>query len=297
MIPAVRRRALATSLAAAIMSAGCLAAGCGASGSISAAASKGASALASRSASFSPADRASGAPSSRPGGPVAASLAAIAPSDSVPPSSAPPPATSAAPTSAPPTSAPPSSAAPTPASSAPSAQPSASSPAPAASTSPPASLWLWVLAGVIALAGLITWIIYTSRRSARKREWRSRAVDAYAKGSALADAIRIAERSQAGTTPDGAARWADIQRRMDDLGQTLYGLRATAPGGRQRARVEDVLAGLQAVYSEMAAGRAPAAGGRREPWTRKQDRLNGVEGRLRFFQDSLRELRDGDHLY
>lgn len=295
MRPAVRRRALATSLAAAIMYAGCLAAGCGASGSISAAASKGASALASRSASFSPADRVgagSGAPSSRPGGPAAASPAATAPSDSAPPTP-----TSAPPTSPPPTSAPPSSAASTPASSAPSAQPSASSPAPAEGTSPPASLWLWVLAGVVALAGLITWIIYASRRSARKREWRSRAVDAYAKGSALADAIRIAERSQAGATPDGAARRADIQRRMDDLAQTLYGLRATAPGGRERARVEDVLAGLQAVYSEMAAGRASNAGGLREPWTREQDRLNEVEGRLRFFQDSLRELPDGDHLY
>ena len=302
------RRPAATALAAAVVSAGCLAAGCGASGGAGAAASGAAGILASHSASFSPdvtfsPDGRTGAGSATrspaAGAQGAASPAQTAAADSAPPSSAAPRPTSAPPTSAPATSAaatstPPTSSAATPASSAPSAQPSASSPAPAASTSPPAGVWLWVLAGAVALAGLIAWLIYASRRSARRREWRAQTVDAYAKGSALADAIRIAAWPETETATDGKARWADIQRRMDDLAQTLYGLRVTAPGAAERAQVEDVLAGLQALHSEMAAGHARNPAGPRGPRSREEARL---AERLRFFGDRLRDLRDGNRPY
>ena len=50
-------------------------------------------------------------------------------------------------------------------------------------------IWLWVLLGVLVLAGLIALIARSSRRrSAAAAGWRSRLVDAYAKGSALHDA-------------------------------------------------------------------------------------------------------------
>ena len=56
---------------------------------------------------------------------------------------------------------------------------------------------------------------------------------------------------------DAGVRWADIGRRADDLTQTLYTLRESAPDEDGRARAADVLASLQAVRSAMDAERAP----------------------------------------
>jgi hypothetical protein len=86
--------------------------------------------------------------------------------------------------------------------------------------------WLWVLLGVLVVAGLIALIARSGRRrSAAAAGWRSRLVDAYAKGSALHDAMSVAEAPGGLASADAAARWADIQRRADDLAQTLYALR------------------------------------------------------------------------
>jgi len=80
---------------------------------------------------------------------------------------------------------------------------------------------------------------------------------------------------------DAAARWADIQRRADDLSQDLYALRESAPGEAEGQRVADVLSSLQAVRSAMDAG--PPLGTR-------------VPGLLQAFEASLRALHPpGEH--
>ena len=85
-------------------------------------------------------------------------------------------------------------------------------------------------------------------------------MDAYAKGSALHDAMSVAASPGGLASADAAARWAGIQRRADDLAQTLYALReAVPPDSADRARIDDTLASLQAVRSAMDAERAPAA--------------------------------------
>jgi Phosphoribosyl synthetase-associated domain len=71
--------------------------------------------------------------------------------------------------------------------------PATGSAAPAASSGTSLT-WLWVLLGVLVLAGLIALIARSARRrSAAVAGWRSRLVDAYAKGSALHDAMSVAE--------------------------------------------------------------------------------------------------------
>ena len=91
-------------------------------------------------------------------------------------------------------------------------------------------VWLWVLLGVLVLAGLIALIARSSRRrSAAAAGWRSGLVDAYAKGSALHDAMSVAEAPGGLAAADAAVRWSDIQRRADDLAQTLYALREEVP--------------------------------------------------------------------
>ena len=61
-----------------------------------------------------------------------------------------------------------------------------------------------------------------------------------------------------GLAADAAARWADIQRRADDLAQTLYALHEEVPpDSANRAKIDDTLASLQAVRSAMDAERAP----------------------------------------
>ena len=175
---------------------------------------------------------------------------------------------------------------------------SATSPTPATSPSAAASgsnsgtslLWLWILLGALILAGLIAWIVTSGRRrSAATAGWQSRLIDAYAKGSALHDAMVVAEAPGDLASPDARARWYDIQRRADDLAQTLYALREAAPDPEDQTGIGDVLASLQAVRSAMDAERAP--GGAR------QDLAEVVRRRLYAFESSLRALRADDEQY
>ena len=178
----------------------------------------------------------------------------------------------------------------------PSATSGASTPAATAqpSTSPTAGsgsgsglIWLWVLLGVIILIGVIVGIVRArGRRSAAAGSWRSSVVDAYAKGSALHDAMSVAETPGALGAYDAGARWSDIQRRADDLTQTLYALREAAPDDESRARVADVLVSLQTVRSAMDAERAPGGADARQAEVARE--------RLAFFETSLRALRGSD---
>ncbi len=168
---------------------------------------------------------------------------------------------------------------------------SVTSPAPSAAASGGSSgtslLWLWILLGVLILAGLITWIATSGRRrKAAAAGWRSRLIDAYAKGSALHDAMSVAEVQGDLGGGDARARWYDIQRRADDLAQTLYTLREAAPDPEDQAAIADVLASLQAVREAMDAERAP--GGARP------ELAEVVRRRLYAFESSLRALRAGD---
>jgi hypothetical protein len=178
---------------------------------------------------------------------------------------------------------------------APTAQaPATSQPSPAAATTAAATssgsslLWLWILLGALVVIGLVVWIARASgRRSAAAAGWRSTVADAYAKGEALADAVRIAGRP--GAPADVAARWAGLQARADDLAQELYRLRETARDEEDRIRVEDTLASLRGLRSAMADEQAAGgAGGTGSPEAAQ------VRGRLMAFENSLRALRAPD---
>ena len=161
------------------------------------------------------------------------------------------------------------------------------SPSAATTSSGTSLLWLWILLGAAALAGLIAWFVSAGRRrSATAADWRSRLIDAYAKGSALHDAMSVAEAPGELASPNAAARWADIQRRADDLAQTLYSLREKVPDDADAERIGETLASLQAVRSAMAAERAS---GGFDP-----QQAEVVRSRLYSFEMSLRALRQGD---
>jgi hypothetical protein len=144
-----------------------------------------------------------------------------------------------------------------------------------------------VLLGVLVLVGLITWIVLSGRRRSKAAAgWQSKLIDAYAKGSALHDAMSVAEMQGDLAAGDSRARWYDIQRRADDLAQTLYTLREAASDPGDQARIADVLASLQAVRSAMDAERAPGGAGPLQ--------ADVVNSRLSAFESSLRALRAGD---
>jgi hypothetical protein len=134
------------------------------------------------------------------------------------------------------------------------------------------------------VAGLIVLIARSGRRrSAAAAGWRSRLVDAYAKGSALHDAMSVAGSPGGLASADAAARWADIQRRADDLAQTLYVLREQVPpDSPDRARIDDTLASLQAARSAMDVERASGGAG--------YEQADVVRSRLASFESSLRAL-------
>jgi hypothetical protein len=165
-------------------------------------------------------------------------------------------------------------------------------PAQATSTAPASSsgsslLWLWIALAAVVLIGLITWIARASgRRSAAAANWSTAVTDAYSKGQALADSVRIADTSGA---PDAAARRAGLQARADDLSQELYRLRERAPGEEDRMRVEDALTSLRGLRSALADEQA--AGGAGGPGSPEAAQ---VRGRLMAFEESLRVLRESN---
>jgi hypothetical protein len=168
--------------------------------------------------------------------------------------------------------------------------PSTVSAAPSASSGT-SLLWLWILLGVLVVAGLIAWIARSARRrSAAAAGRRSGLTDAYAEGAALHDAMSVAEAPGGLAAADAAARWSDIQRRADDLAQTLYALREAVPqDSADRARIDDALASLQAVRSAMDAERAPGGA--------SLEQANVVRSRLASFESALRALSAVDRGY
>jgi len=163
----------------------------------------------------------------------------------------------------------------------PSARSAAPSKSPASGTSASLLLWPWIVLGALVIIGVAVLIARRSgRRSALAASWRSRAADARAKGSALYDAMSMAERRGEWDAGEAGARWADIQRRADDLAQQLYELRESAPGELERASAEDVLSSLQAVRAAMDAERIPGAG-RAQHGARAHDLLLAFGASLR----------------
>jgi hypothetical protein len=156
-----------------------------------------------------------------------------------------------------------------------------------ASSSDSKLLWLWIVLGLLVLVGIITWIARASgRRSAAATSWRSAVADTYARGQALADAVRISATSGAPAAGDAAGRWAGLQARADELSQELYRLRERAPGEEDRMQVEDTLVSLRALRSAMADEQA--AGGAGGPGSPEAAQ---VRGRLMSFEEALRALR------
>jgi hypothetical protein len=175
--------------------------------------------------------------------------------------------------------------APTPTAEAPASQPSAAA-SPAASGSSSSLPWLWIALGALVLIGLIVWIARASgRRSAAASARRSAMIDTYAKGQALADAIRVADRPGA-PGADSPGRWAGLQARADDLSRELYRLRESSSDEGERMRVDDTLGSLRALRSALADEQA--AGGAGGPGSPEAAQ---VHGRLMAFEEALGALR------
>jgi len=175
--------------------------------------------------------------------------------------------------------------APTPTAEAP-APTAAAAASPAAGGSSSSLLWLWIALAAIVLIGLIVWIARASgRRSAKASARRSAMIDTYAKGQALADAIRVADRPGAPGANAGG-RWAGLQARADDLSRELYRLQESSSDEGERMRVDDTLGSLRALRSALADEQA--AGGAGGPGSPEAAQ---VRARLMSFEESLRALR------
>jgi hypothetical protein len=179
--------------------------------------------------------------------------------------------------------------APTPTAEAPASQapaPTTAAASPAASGSSSSLPWLWIALAAVVLIGLVVWIARASgRRSATAAARRSAMIDTYAKGQALADAIRVADRPGV-PGADAGGRWTGLQARADDLSRELYRLRESASDEGERMRLEDTLDSLRGLRSALADEQA--AGGAGGPGSPEAAQ---VHGRLMSFEESLRALR------
>ena len=172
----------------------------------------------------------------------------------------------------------------TPVATTPAATTAAPSPTSTGSTSTSTPAWLWLILALVVIAGVAFILIAraASKRSAVSGQWQSAVTDVYARGSALHDAMASVEWPSGPTAGQAQGRWVDIQNRADDLAQTLYRMRETAPDEDSRMRVDDVLSTLQSVRSAMDAERTQGGGTERNEYSRT---------RLYAFARSLRALR------
>jgi hypothetical protein len=146
--------------------------------------------------------------------------------------------------------------------------------------------WLWFVVGAVVVIGVIVVVLVLRymgvRDSVVTGGWLAQGIDAYRKGSALAEEMTAAVQPGALATAGGGARWADVQGRADDLAAELNALQQAAVGPEDRSAAADALSSLQAARSAMEAYRdAGGDGGQAE----------AVRARLSAFEESLRALR------
>jgi hypothetical protein len=146
--------------------------------------------------------------------------------------------------------------------------------------------WLWFLAGAVVVIGVIVVVLVLRYMGVRDAVvtggWLAQGIDAYRKGSALHREMTAAVRPGALATAASGARWADIQRRADDLARELEALQQAAVGTEDRSAAADALGSLQTARAAMEAYR-DAGGGDGQAET--------VRRHLSAFEDSLRALR------
>jgi hypothetical protein len=148
---------------------------------------------------------------------------------------------------------------------------------------------VWVALGALVLLGIILLATRSpgrARSSAAAASWGPRAVDVYAKGAALDGAVRAAER-QGVFTEAASVRWADLQRRADDLTEALYTMREIAPSEHRRIQVESAILSLRAVRDAMDAQRSQGG------TSSQQGGL--LNSRLSALESSLNTLRISDN--
>jgi hypothetical protein len=88
-------------------------------------------------------------------------------------------------------------------------------------------------------------------------------------------------------TEAASIRWADLQRRADDLTEALYAMRETAPTENRRVQVENAILSLRAVRDAMDAQRSPGDASPQQ---------GGVlNSRLSALESSLNTLRVSDN--
>jgi hypothetical protein len=146
--------------------------------------------------------------------------------------------------------------------------------------------WLWFVVGAVVVIGVIVVVLVLRymgvRDSVVTGGWLAQGIDAYRKGSVLHEAMTAAVQPGALASAGGDVRWADIQRRADDLAAELNALQQAAVGPEDRSAAADALGSLQAARSAMEAYRD--AGG-------DAGQAEGVHVRLSAFEESLHALR------
>jgi hypothetical protein len=146
--------------------------------------------------------------------------------------------------------------------------------------------WLWFLVGAVVVIGVIVVVRVLRYMGAGDAVvtggWLAQGIEVYRKGSVLHETMTAAVQSGALGTADGGARWADIQRRADDLAAELTALQQAAVGPEDRSAAAGALGSLQAARSAVEAYRD--AGG-------DAGQAEAVRGRLSAFEESLRALR------
>ncbi|TET49712.1 MAG: hypothetical protein E3J64_09285 [Anaerolineales bacterium] len=117
-------------------------------------------------------------------------------------------------------------------------------------------LWGWIVIGAAAalvFAGLIVWLGRGGRSAAAvQSSWGNMALDTYGRGVAIHDAV-LADLTTAPlagvAVEDAKRRWANAERRIDDLTAELHVLEARTPDDTSARAVRDLLTTLGTLRS------------------------------------------------
>jgi len=148
------------------------------------------------------------------------------------------------------------------------------------------NVWAWVLLVVVVIVAIVAVVARSSgRRGAARSDWRTRALEVYAQGASLVDALSLETSGPAPARQDEwIRRWGDIDRRADAFSTALHGVESGSRDTQTTQAIGDLESAATVLRSSIRARAEAGPGGQPGPL---MDRVQEFERCLQAYRARL----------
>jgi len=146
--------------------------------------------------------------------------------------------------------------------------------------------WAWVLLAVVVIVAIVAVVARSSgRRGAERSDWRTRALQVYAEGASLMDALSLETSGPAPARQDEwVRRWSEIDRRADAFSTALHGVESGSRDSQTTQAIGDLGSATTVLRSSIRARAEAGPGGQPGPLA---DRVQEFERCLQVYRARL----------